>query len=88
MLTSSERQFFDDPLLNEVRMGFPVRHKEAWDSAINEYLKGDWANAKHLMEECLELLPTDGAAKGLYAFMEKHNFKAPNEWEGFRMHKE
>ena len=56
-----------------------------WARGVDAYVKGDWAQTKGILEECLRLTDRkDGPSKFLFEQLEEHNFQAPSHWQGFR----
>lgn len=55
-----------------------------FDSAVQDYLRGDWSKAKANLDECLEMRKDDGPTQSLLRVMGKFDFKAPADWKGYR----
>lgn len=59
-----------------------------YENGIREYIAGNWEQAEIYLKQSLELDPSDGPAKTIYAYLESQNFKAEKEgdnmWRGFR----
>jgi len=51
---------------------------------FNAYLNGNWQLAAKKFEECLSFYDSDGPTKTLLNFIKENNFKAPQNWKGFR----
>ncbi len=69
-----------------------LRHKvnesfrATWRVGIEAYISGDWPKAQSVFNETLKITKgTDGPSLFLLALMEKNNFVAPKDWEGYRL---
>eukprot|EP00163_Fabomonas_tropica_P031980 TRINITY_DN780_c1_g3_i1.p1 TRINITY_DN780_c1_g3~~TRINITY_DN780_c1_g3_i1.p1 ORF type:complete len:759 (-),score=200.74 TRINITY_DN780_c1_g3_i1:174-2231(-) len=56
----------------------------AQQPGIEAYIKGDWATAKQVLEDALELYPADMTTKVILDFMGKADYVAPDDWPGYR----
>lgn len=62
----------------------PSSFKKIFASALDNYINGDWEKGKKYINRALELDPSDGPSKVIFGFLNKHNFKPPPDWKGFR----
>ena len=54
-------------------------------TAVDAYIAGDWLTSKTLLEQCLLLVKgEDGPTTSLLSVMKKHDYKAPDGWQGYR----
>ena len=80
----------DDDLLMlraHVKDNFSILFEEG----IKVYLEGDWTAARDHLEQANKLmaettpqLDGDGPCLTLLSYMEARNWKAPDDWQGFR----
>ena len=82
--TDTEKEMFYNEKLVDLQYGFDKQHKKIWRQGVELYINGDWENAKHIMEQVLDMLPTDGPCKAIYGFIQENGFKAPQNWNGYR----
>jgi len=84
--TKSEKKFFSDNELRTIHERIPSKHKVLWAQGLREYLNGDWMKAAMIMQEVLEVLPTDGACTAILGYMRERKLKCPKDWPGYREH--
>jgi len=75
---------FDGSEMNALQEDLPQNFLNDFSGAVSHYLAGDWPKAQEELESLLEKKPKDGPSLSLLKVLEKHNFKAPNDWRGFR----
>ena len=51
---------------------------------FNSYISGSWAEAEMKFIDCLKICENDGPTCTLLDYMKQYEFKAPNDWAGFR----
>lgn len=67
-----------------------------WNTAVNNYLRGEWVKAKEGMTKTRFMIKTndikqpeavleDGPSRALLEFMEKYGFDSPPDWEHLRV---
>ena len=57
---------------------------QKFNDAIQEYVAGDWKQAKLHLVESLKRYPEDGPSKTLMRVLAKGSFQAPPDWKGYR----
>lgn len=75
---------FDMPLFQQELKGHPADYRDMFESAVDNYIDGDWASSLDKLEECLQLWPTDKPAQVILNFMASHNYRVPLNWQGYR----
>lgn len=79
------RLFDTDPQLVAMRSSVSLRFVDLHRQAYGAYTKGDWTQAKQLMQDAMDVKwELDGPSRALMGFMEEHGFRAPADWAGFR----
>ena len=53
---------------------------DTYKQAFDQYVNGDWSNAKTTFEKVLELRAGDGPSKRIVEFMEENNYTPPANW--------
>ena len=56
-----------------------------WKRGIQAYIDGNWDVARTVFMQLHNDNVTDGPSKHLLRVMEKENFQAPENWEGYRL---
>ncbi len=51
---------------------------------FNNYIIGDWEEAKIKFLDCLKIYENDGPSSTILDYMKEFEFKAPNDWAGYR----
>lgn len=76
-----------DSDLNLIRSHFSSSQRTAWESGFQAYISGDWKGACLEFQNVKKLAARsrDGPSSFLLALMEKSNFEAPEDWEGFHL---
>ena len=86
-LNRIEKRYFHDQQLSRIHQGFPVQHRKMWQKAFNCYIVGDWKMAQKLMDQTLNILPTDGPCQALLNYMSQYDFDSQKaQWRGYRHH--
>eukprot|EP00386_Alphamonas_edax_P009943 GDKI01032478.1.p1 GENE.GDKI01032478.1~~GDKI01032478.1.p1 ORF type:complete len:848 (-),score=288.72 GDKI01032478.1:159-2702(-) len=67
-----------------VQKGIPDELFTVYRSALCSYCDGDWQAAEKGFKKTLELRPHDGPAQALLEFLDEHEGKAPEGWQGYR----
>ncbi|KAL4427408.1 hypothetical protein ABPG74_009680 [Tetrahymena malaccensis] len=80
-----------------MRKNYTDEFRSTYHDGLQEYLNGDWETAKALFEEAQMILKEtlyrsgaddtfqDGPISTLTKYMQKFNFKAPQNWYGYRV---
>ena len=84
--SKSERKFRTDSDLKKIHQCLPIKHRTLWDEALKLYLNGEWLKAKEIMEQILNILPTDGPCKAILNYIKDRNYQCPKDWKGYRPH--
>ena len=58
--------------------------KTVFSFALDAYLEGKWNISKRFLEKAMKIIPDDGPTHVIYDFLEKLNFKCPDDWENCR----
>jgi hypothetical protein len=58
--------------------------RRQFERALIPYTKGNWHEAKELMDQCLQVVPDDKPALHILKVMGEHNFQSPASWKGYR----
>jgi class 3 adenylate cyclase len=61
-----------------------TEYRKTFEAAVDAYLAGIWGDTKPLLEKCFRMWKQDGPAATLWNVMERQNWKAPVNWEGYR----
>jgi len=81
--------FENDPQYVEIQNGLHPKFKDTFNQGFQEYLAGNWAEAKVILESADKLMVESGKADGdgpthqLLGFMGSTNFVKPSDWTGF-----
>jgi len=67
-----------------LKNGRTCEFKEFFDIGFNFYICGNWIKATEFFKKCLYLYQNDGPTKNLLKFIKENDFKAPNDWKGYR----
>ncbi len=75
-----------DEDLRIMQQQFTSKFYEEWNKGFKSYLDGRWDDALAELNLTMSLAPGgfDGPSDSLIKFIEGHNCKAPENWEGFR----
>ena len=76
--------FANDLYYRELQKGIDPLFMQKFNDAIQEYVAGDWKQAKLHLVESLKRYPEDGPSKTLMRVLAKGSFTAPPDWKGFR----
>lgn len=79
-----EELFAYDKDMKIACVGNDSRFSTAFAQGVYEYLRGDWKQARCLLNEALKFKENDGPCANLLDFMGKCAFCCPGEWKGFR----
>jgi len=71
-----------------MRKAFTKDFMRYYDQAFNLYIKGRWLEAKEEFEKVFEIRPDDPLSMRLVEYMAGMNFKAPNDWKGYKFFQE
>lgn len=81
---STEDVLDHDKCMKLLLKDFNVQFHESFKLAVEHYLQGSWEKATVHFNEALKIRENDGPTKALMSFMEKFDFKKPDDWQGFR----
>ena len=56
-----------------------------FEEGLNHYLYGDWEEASSFLYRALYLDNSDGPTKTILEYIKKNEFKAPEDWDGYRV---
>ena len=56
-----------------------------FEEGLNHYLYGDWEEASSFLYRALYLDNSDGPTKTILEYIKKNKFKAPEDWDGYRV---
>ena len=76
--------FANDLYYRDLQKGIDPLFMQKFNDAIQEYVAGDWKQAKLHLVESLKRYPEDGPSKTLMRVLAKGSFVAPSDWKGFR----
>lgn len=68
----------------KLQEGLPTDFLPKFQEGVDAYLQGRWQQAREKLEEGLEIKNGDGPTQTLMEVMEESNFKAPDDWPGYR----
>lgn len=63
---------------------FNINFHEIFKLAMEYYLQGNWEKANEKFQMALKIKENDGPTKAISAFMERLNYKKPDDWKGYR----
>jgi hypothetical protein len=78
------RRLKEDQDLREVLMGSNPEFVEIFETAISDYLNGQWQVAKEGFLKALKLKEGDGPCMNMIHFIEEYGGVAPADWPGYR----
>ena len=55
-----------------------------FNDGVQDYVAGDWSAAKSNLSEALKIMPLDGPTRTLYRVLKSYDFRAPQNWRGYR----
>ena len=56
-----------------------------YDKGFKEMVTGNWTQARSLFTQVLDQNPNDTPTQRLLDFMQESDFKAPENWKGYKM---
>ena len=56
-----------------------------FEEGLNHYLYGDWEEASNFLYRALYLDNSDGPTKTILEYIKKNEYKAPEDWDGYRV---
>ncbi|PFH34891.1 adenylate and guanylate cyclase catalytic domain-containing protein [Besnoitia besnoiti] len=80
-----EYMFVVDADIITLQEGFSDQLYAEYRAAFCKYVEGEWGEASEGFKRCLEILPGDGPSTALLDFMKTTDFKAPENWKGYRV---
>ena len=79
-----DADFEKDPYVPMLQQGMPGAFFKHFRRAVRNYLSGAWSDAKLELDAVDDVWPNDGPTATLRSVMQKHNFRAPADWSGYR----
>ncbi|KAJ1448565.1 hypothetical protein M885DRAFT_583406 [Pelagophyceae sp. CCMP2097] len=76
--------FQTDAFYRELQRDIDAHFMLSFNDAVQEYVAGDWAQARSHLADALQRYQNDGPAKVLMRVLSAQNFRAPADWKGFR----
>jgi class 3 adenylate cyclase len=77
--------FNQDPDIATMRFRYTLEFIHVFNMGYQNYLWGEWQVAQRLLSRTWTMLGAeDGPSAALLRFMEAHEFKAPEDWKGYR----
>jgi hypothetical protein len=84
----------DDDII-QIRVHYTNEFHREWNTAINNYFRGEWMRAKEGLNKTLTMakknaltkadqIPEDGPSRTILDFMALTNFEKPDDWIGIR----
>lgn len=84
-----------DDDITQMRINHTNEFHREWNTAINNYFRGDWQKAKEGLNKTLNMakrnavtkadhIPEDGPSRAILSFMARTNFEKPEGWTGVR----
>lgn len=85
-----------DDEVTQMRANYFNEFYREWNTAVNNYLRGEWVKAKEGMTKTRYMIKSshlkqpetvleDGPSRVLIEFMESHGFEPPHDWEHLRV---
>lgn len=85
----------NDDDISQMRVNYTNEFHREWNTAINNYFRGEWVKAKDGLNKTLtmakrnaltraEQVPEDGPSRTILNFMAKTGFEKPDDWIGVR----
>jgi hypothetical protein len=71
--------------LSLVRYSHDYNFESKFSKGMELYIEGNFESAKETLEECLSIKPRDGPSLTLIDYMGDFGYKAPSDWEGYRV---
>ena len=56
-----------------------------FEEGLNHYIYGDWEEASNFLYRALYLDNSDGPTKTILEYIKKNEYKAPEDWDGYRV---
>jgi hypothetical protein len=78
------RRLKEDEDLKEMLMVKSPEFVDLFETAVADYLNGQWKIAHQSLLKALELKEGDGPCMNLIHFIEEYGFSPPANWEGYR----
>ena len=66
------------------RLKRSMKFNNIFNCALENYILGEWENARKYFNECFEIDANDGPCKILYDYIKGFNFISPVTWKGYR----
>ena len=85
-----ENPFLEHPDVALMRKRVSEEFLTDFERAFQKYERGEWNEARNLLQKIKKRVShngeeiEDGPTKSLLAVMERTNYRAPNDWSGFR----
>ena len=78
------RMPFDYNELTSLQTSMHKDFLHVFQKGVNAYLEGEWETSKTFLLRSLDMKENDGPAKSLLRVLEAHDYKAPEDWKGYR----
>jgi len=76
---------FNEMDIMKSRARFTMEFLHVFSMGYQNYHQGEWRVAQRLLEQTKSMLGAiDGPSSAILNFMQKHDFQAPNKWQGVR----
>ena len=81
--------FQTDNDLIDMRQNIHQVFFDIFQEGFRKFIHGEWKKARNILKQVEAIKRSyDGPTKLIVDFMEKHNFEAPADWQGFRREEE
>ena len=67
--------------IDEARRSIPTAFYQKYNLGIQQYLDGEWQNARELLQEASKIYQGDGPTRQLLLYMKSKNYEAPKNWK-------
>ena len=67
--------------MDSARRSIPSAFYNKYNLGIEQYLNGEWLNAKKLLQEASKIYQGDGPTRQLLMYMKSRNYEAPINWK-------
>jgi len=67
-----------------MRLPFDKKFLKTYETAFNDYVKGNWEEANTGFNKILEMKPGDGPCLRHQNHMQENNMKPPADWKGYK----
>ena len=67
--------------IDEARRSITTAFYQKYNLGIQQYLDGEWQNARELLQEASKIYQGDGPTRQLLLYMKSKNYEAPKNWK-------